>query len=260
MNALEVATVTSAEGVAVPPILGADSLFERFPWFYAVWREHLLRDDTERIAAAPWPDAEPAPGERVLDLGCGTGFYSRRLAERFPQLHVTGVDWSARQLAHACAAARHIGNCAFTHASVFALPWEDRSVDAVIAARLFTVVSQPERALAEVYRVLRPGGRGFIAEPRRSVGAGLPLRLIWFAARVWTPRTCYPEPPSALFLSRQAFERIIQAEPWQYVAYQRDRRYQCARMTKAAEQAPYRVRWGSGERVEPGTADRGRAL
>src|SRR6266571_6111741 len=60
---------------------GPDSLFEHAAWVYAFCREHLFRDDTARIVKALWPNENPAPGTRLIELGCGPGFYSCRLAE-----------------------------------------------------------------------------------------------------------------------------------------------------------------------------------
>ena len=78
-----------------------DSLFEHVAWVYVLCREHLFRDDTERIITALWPEGPPGPGARLIELGCGPGFYSCRLAERFPDMSVTGVDRSESQLRRA---------------------------------------------------------------------------------------------------------------------------------------------------------------
>ena len=77
-----------------------ESLFERFHWLYAFCREHLFRDDTERIAAALWAGVAPPAGTRLLELGCGPGFYSCRLAQHFAHLQVTGIDTTDRPPPH----------------------------------------------------------------------------------------------------------------------------------------------------------------
>src|SRR5205085_10238613 len=79
----------------------SDSLFEHFAWLYIFCRERLFRDDTERMIGALWPNGKPAPGEKVIELGCGPGFYSCGLAERFPDISVLGVDRSPSQLSWA---------------------------------------------------------------------------------------------------------------------------------------------------------------
>src|SRR5438046_10456260 len=76
------------------PAESTDSLFERVAWLYTFCREHLFRDDTDRIISSVWPNQVPPDGTRVVELGCGPGFYSRNLAERFPHIHVTGVQRS----------------------------------------------------------------------------------------------------------------------------------------------------------------------
>src|SRR6266436_4018266 len=74
------------------------SLFEHVPWLYAFCREHLFRDDTERIIGTLWQNGGPLPGTQLIELGCGPGFYSSQLGARFPDISVTGVDRSENQL------------------------------------------------------------------------------------------------------------------------------------------------------------------
>src|SRR6202521_2184948 len=76
----------------------SESLFEQVAWLYAFFREHLFRDDTNRMIAALWPSGGPTSGTKLIEFGCGPGFYSRRLAQPFPQISVTGVDRSENQL------------------------------------------------------------------------------------------------------------------------------------------------------------------
>jgi len=152
-------------------------------WLYAFMREYCFRDDTDRIDAALWPDGAPAPGTRVLDIGCGPGTYTRRLAERHAGLSAIGVDRSQRQLTRARHHARRSGvdNCRFLLGDALRLPIADSTVDAAVASRLLMVLDDPERALAEIFRVLRPGGRCFIAEPRPGLRTTLPtmaMRLV----------------------------------------------------------------------------------
>ncbi len=74
--------------------LAPDSLFERLSWFYALCREYLFRDHTQEIVHSLFPPEGPRPGTRLLELGCGPGFYACRLSEEFPNLRTTGVDLS----------------------------------------------------------------------------------------------------------------------------------------------------------------------
>jgi len=57
-----------------------DSLFERIAWFYALCREYLFRDHTQEIVQSLFPVEPPRAGTRLLELGCGPGFYACRLS------------------------------------------------------------------------------------------------------------------------------------------------------------------------------------
>ena len=109
-----------------------DSLFERVGWFYAFLRVRLFRNDTEAIARAlqlaeELPDPSHAPV--LVEIGCGPGFYSCRLADGFPGWTVLGVDRSHEQLRRAREAARRSGlnNCEFRWGDAAALERADAS-------------------------------------------------------------------------------------------------------------------------------------
>lgn len=164
---------------------GHACLFERYPRIYAFCREHLFRDDTERICRGLWPDGHPEARSLVLEVGCGPGLYARRLALRFPSIDVVGIDHSEAQLrlARRAADAQGLSRCRFEGADARSLPHADASVDSVIVSRLFTVLHERGRTLAEIHRVLRPGGRLFVAEPRSPFRAALPLAAMRMADR-----------------------------------------------------------------------------
>lgn len=219
----------------------ADSLFERFHWLYAFCREHLFRDDTQQIAVGLWPDAAPPPQTRLLEIGCGPGFYSRQLASRFAQLHVTGVDRALGQLS--CARKRatdqKLDNCYFEKADVLSLKWPHAAFHAVVASRLFTILPEREQALAEMHRVLRGGGRCFIAEPRSLLRAAVPLHAMWLLARLIgfcreTPGS-YREPRRVAIMSNREFGALIASQPWGSVRHWHDAWYQYAICEKEFE-------------------------
>jgi SAM-dependent methyltransferase len=97
----------------------------------------------------------PQPGERILDLGCGDGFLSRRIAES--GANVVGVDNSTQMIA----AAKDRGVDA-RHASGETLPFEGE-FDAVFSNAALHWMQDHDSVLQGVYRALRPGGR-FVAE------------------------------------------------------------------------------------------------
>jgi arsenite methyltransferase len=219
-----------------------ESLFERFPWLYAFCRDHLFRDDTKLMANALWPAGVPAAGSSLLEIGCGPGFYARRLAGIFGQLRVVGIDRSERQLrrARSLAAADRLSNCLFTRGDARVLPMPDASFDALVASRLFIILSERDRVLAEMYRVLRYGGRCFIAEPRSALRAAVPLRAMWMLTGLTTPLSqgkrqgAYLEPERVSVMSAGEFDAVVGSQPWRRVRRWHDTWYQYAVCEKEA--------------------------
>ncbi|HET9417810.1 MAG TPA: class I SAM-dependent methyltransferase [Chthoniobacterales bacterium] len=208
----------------------SDSLFEHVAWVYAFCRERLFRDDTERIVATLWPNGGAQPGTQVIELGCGPGFYSANLAKRFPNISVTGVDRSANQLkwARERAETESLRNCAFVRVNVLTLPFTDAQFDVLLASRLFTVLPDCARAVAEMHRVLKSGGRCFIAEPRYALWASIPLTAMWLLARMTHSGNGYREPRKATVFSPTTFEKLFSSQPWRRVKTWHDGRYQYA--------------------------------
>ena len=102
-------------------------------------------------------------GDRVLDVGCGPGFGSAELlAEVGATGTVVGIDTSAAMLAAAARRCEGLGNAAFYPGSATQLPLEDRSFDRALCVQVLEFVPEVPAALAELYRVLRPGGRAVV--------------------------------------------------------------------------------------------------
>jgi ubiquinone/menaquinone biosynthesis C-methylase UbiE len=207
-----------------------DSLFEHFAWLYIFCREKLFRDDTQRMIRALWPKGNPAAAEKVIELGCGPGFYSCALAERFREISVVGVDRSPSQLKWAREKRNSLGlnNCRFQSDNVLEISFPDASFDVLIASRLFTVLPNRRRAVAEMYRVLRPGGRCFIAEPRYAFWASIPLFTMWLLAGLTHFKNGYREPSRAKVLSAREMNRLFASQPWKEMETWADGRYQYA--------------------------------
>jgi len=98
----------------------------------------------------------------VLDAGCGTGGFLAKLRQARPDLSCVGVEWSA-----AAAQRASVKSEAFVaRADVNSLPFGRSSFDAVISADVLSHAAvNPKRALSEMARVLRPGGRLIINMP-----------------------------------------------------------------------------------------------
>jgi arsenite methyltransferase len=101
-----------------------------------------------------------APGERILDVGCGPGFYcAELLADVGPQGAVVGLDSSAAMLALARRRCAGHGNVELREADATALPVAGASFDGAISVQVQEYVADISASLAELHRVLRPGGR-----------------------------------------------------------------------------------------------------
>jgi arsenite methyltransferase len=99
-------------------------------------------------------------GERVLEQGCGGGFYTYELA-RFvgPQGRVAAIDISAEQIAAARDRCQEMAWVECQIASANELPYRDGEFDAVFGVQVLEYIQDFEKALGEAHRVLRPGGR-----------------------------------------------------------------------------------------------------
>jgi arsenite methyltransferase len=222
---------------AVPP---TESLFERCHWFYAFCREYLFRDHTTEIAAALFPDGEPQVGTKLLELGCGPGVYACKFAQKYPQIETSGMDLSQPLLERARTRAHEmrLSNCFFTQGDAQALPIASSSINVLIVSRLFLIIPDKEAVLAEIFRVLKPGGRCFIAEPTSTFRTRIPLSVMWVLARFsWRPFAQFREPQQADVMTRPTFSALVKGQPWVSVEMADDDWYQTAVCAKRAVDA-----------------------
>jgi demethylmenaquinone methyltransferase/2-methoxy-6-polyprenyl-1,4-benzoquinol methylase len=125
--------------------------------------DKLWRAKTVRALA----DVLARPDASALDLCCGTGDLSIAIAERTPA-RVVGLDFSRPMLDFAHSKARE-SRIAFVQGDASGVPFPDGSFDAVTIAFGLRNLSSVERGLAEIYRLLAPGGRAAILEFSRPV-------------------------------------------------------------------------------------------
>ncbi len=124
-------------------------------------------------------------GEKVLDVGCGTGSLTYALLDRAGGLRITGID-QAPVFLDAARAKPKAASIRFEQADATALPFEDASFDRALSLLVLHFVPESERALAEMRRVVKPGGT-VGAAVWDMAGGYLAQRLFWDTAACLLP-------------------------------------------------------------------------
>jgi ubiquinone/menaquinone biosynthesis C-methylase UbiE len=133
----------------------------------------------------------PFPKGSAADLGCGRGAYTTELAQRFDR--VIGIDIVAQNIDYARSSVH--GNVEFRCAPLEGIPLEVESVDAAFLIEVLDHVADVDKCLAEVRRVLKPGGKAYISVPNAFFPfEGHPIKVFgrFFHPRLfpflnWTP-------------------------------------------------------------------------
>jgi arsenite methyltransferase len=146
----------------------------------------------------------PAPGERILDIGCGPGLLVAEMAKAVgPAGHVTGIDIADAMIA--LSAQRFtdsplVDRMTFLKADATALPFADETFDAAVSVQVYEYVEDVEIAICELHRVLKPGGRTVILDTDWD-------SMVWHAAdrqrmqrvlEAWVARFAHPTLPRRL--------------------------------------------------------------
>ncbi|MGB7347801.1 MAG: class I SAM-dependent methyltransferase [Pirellulaceae bacterium] len=120
----------------------------------------------------------PTKAGRLLDLGCGTGFYYPLLSQHAQS--IIGVDVSGEMLdeARRLIEQHHLQNCRVQQCSALDLDFENESMDVVHCWDFLHHVSDIPKALSEITRVLKPGGRFIAVEPNLMNPS-----ITWYHAR-----------------------------------------------------------------------------
>jgi SAM-dependent methyltransferase len=163
------ATITEADAAVVTQVGDAMEVSAADPQHLAMVGTYL-------------DDLRVTPGGRVLEIGCGTGAIARQLAARPEVAEVVGVDPSPLLIERARELGANIDGLTFAVGDGRALPFAGPEFDAAVLHRVLSHVPGPETALAEAFRVLRPGGRlavfdGDYATITLATGERDPLQL-----------------------------------------------------------------------------------
>jgi SAM-dependent methyltransferase len=146
----------------------------------------------------------PAPGLRWIDVGCGNGAFTELIVERCRPAEVQGIDPSEGQLAFA--RTRPAGRMAnFRQGDALALPFPQAAFDAAVMALVIFFVPDPAKGVAEMMRVVRPGGT-VAAYAWDILGGGFPLEPLRIEMRALgiTPLN----PPSAAASRMDALKEL----------------------------------------------------
>jgi malonyl-CoA O-methyltransferase len=114
----------------------------------------LQRDVGEQLLRKLQPDSGV---KRVLDLGCGTGYFTEALQQKFPQADIVGLDLAEGMVRFA--QARHLDKFNWLCGDAEQLPLADESVDVIFSSLALQWCENMPRVLAELRRVLKPGGQ-----------------------------------------------------------------------------------------------------
>lgn len=172
-------TTTARQGPGYLPALR----FARLTPLYVQLIALTMREGTFKRALLD--RANLARGQRALDLGCGTGTLTLLAKRQHPGVAVFGLDADPQALAIARAKATRAGlDPMFDEGSATALPYPDDFFDRALSSLLLHHLTRDEkqRALAEAYRVLRPGGELHVADwgaPRNAL-----MRVAFLAVRL----------------------------------------------------------------------------
>lgn len=133
-----------------------------FDWLTPLYDPLLrwgMREETFKQQLIHQSDIQP--GQRVLDLGCGTGTLTILIKQSIPKAEVFGLDGDPRVLEIARSKAAKAGvPLTLDYGMAYQLPYPDCSFDRVLSSLVFHHLTGDDkrRAITEVYRVLRPGG------------------------------------------------------------------------------------------------------
>jgi demethylmenaquinone methyltransferase/2-methoxy-6-polyprenyl-1,4-benzoquinol methylase len=196
-------------------------MFDRIAPIYDTMN-HAMTAGLDRRWRRETARAAVSPGDRVLDACCGTGDLA--VASLREGGRVTGIDFSERMLERANAKSDAIE---WVQGDALALPLDDGSFDAATVGFGVRNLDDLERGLAELRRVLRPGGRLAILEITQPRGLLRPFYKLWFdglvplAGKLLPGGSAYTYLPASVrrFPAAKEFAQMIQASGFEQVRY-----------------------------------------
>lgn len=136
--------------------------------------------------------------EKILEIGCGRGFYAKTLLNLWPKIDFTGVDLNKKYLLAAKKNCRQ-GKARLIQGDATELPFKDRGFDRILATEILEHIPNDGLAISEMCRVMKPGGKAVVTVPNkrypfwwdpanwlleRLTGRHLPAN-IWWLSGIW---------------------------------------------------------------------------
>lgn len=134
-----------------------------------------------RVYDALVDQADLGAGQRVVEIGCGTGNLTTRVKRAYPAVDIVGTDPDPRALARAQRKAKGMTGIRFEHAYAQDLPFEVGEFDRALSSMMLHHLDEDTKsaAVAELFRVLRPGGRLDIVDIGGDAGGAHGLAARW---------------------------------------------------------------------------------
>lgn len=129
--------------------------WDNVAWVYDIFANVINRRADQKLCAEV--ASLISPKDEVLECACGTGLLTGVIAPRCK--HLTATDFSPKMLRRAEKKYGRYPNVTFEQGNILSLRYPDECFDVVVAANVIHLLDEPYRALAELDRVCRPGGR-----------------------------------------------------------------------------------------------------
>jgi demethylphylloquinol methyltransferase len=174
--------------VSSPPTDAVQALFNRIAPVYDDLNQVLSLGQHKiwKRMAVKW--CQPKPGDRALDLCCGSGDVALMLADQVgAEGQVWGLDFAAAQLKKAAARSEQYPHLSWLQADVLTLPFPDNDIDCVTMSYGLRNVEDISVALKEIYRVMKPGAKAAILDMHRPNNPVVREFQKWYLANVVVP-------------------------------------------------------------------------
>jgi SAM-dependent methyltransferase len=139
-----------------------ESLREEFNRWAEAGRGEGMEQDHLPITLPVLEKMRLAPTDNVLDVGCGAGWLSRRLAKRVPEGRVVGMDISDEMIRHARRSSLDFDNLMFVTGEVAGIPWQPNFFTHAISVESSYYWPDPRAGIRDIFRVLQDGGSAWI--------------------------------------------------------------------------------------------------